>query len=343
MMQKYQTVPKNYYFTFCKLVGHDNKDYRTMELMREITSDAYRVQAEMMTQKEMPQFNQAPAPYNTAQQQFNIAQQPYNNAQPLYNPTQPQYNTAQYNHAPQYNVPRGDRTGYRGGGRARGGFRRSRGPVTCHNCQQSGHYAQECTLPPVTCMYCRASDHDIEDCLTLLVKIQENMNQKNWNVQWISAEARENGQNINIVTRGGMKTGNDAVRKEPAQNQWVKNNTEPRKYFNAPKENDTFKEAREEFQKMGHTASTSTVQPSHEAPEYEIPPSLDHTNKMPPKGQVITIKNFLQSCVKMLSDPSSVKILQNILDKCSSETEQKLEPKTVNHLHTRRRTIGNLN
>jgi hypothetical protein len=40
----------------------------------------------------------------------------------------------------------------------------------------------------------------------------------------------------------------------------------------------------------------------------------------------------------MLSDPSSVKILQNILEKCSNEMEQKLEPKTVNHLHTRRRT-----
>jgi hypothetical protein len=33
-----------------------------------------------------------------------------------------------------------------------------------------------------------------------------------------------------------------------------------------------------------------------------------------------------------------VKILQNILEKCSLETEEKLEPKIVNHLHTRRRT-----
>jgi hypothetical protein len=67
-------------------------------------------------------------------------------------------------------------------------------------------------------------------------------------------------------------------------------------------------------------------------------PSLDHTNRMQPKGQVSTIKDFLQSCVKVLSDPSSVKILQNVLEKCSSETEQKLELKTLNHLHTRRRT-----
>jgi hypothetical protein len=42
--------------------------------------------------------------------------QPYNNAQPYYNATQPHYNTAEYNQAPQYNAPRGDRAGYRGGG-----------------------------------------------------------------------------------------------------------------------------------------------------------------------------------------------------------------------------------
>jgi hypothetical protein len=69
-----------------------------------------------------------------------------------------------------------------------------------------------------------------------------------------------------------------------------------------------------------------------------MPPSLDHTNDMQPMGQVSTIKGFLQSCVKVLSDPSSMKILQNILEKCSSETKEKIEPKTINHLHTRRRT-----
>jgi hypothetical protein len=38
-----------------------------------------------------------------------------------------------------------------------------------------------------------ASDHDTEECLTLLVKIQEKRNQNNQNVQWISAEARDEG------------------------------------------------------------------------------------------------------------------------------------------------------
>jgi hypothetical protein len=40
--------------------------------------------------------------------------------------------------------------------------------------------------------------------------------------------------------------------------------------------------------------------------------------------------------VKLLNDPASVKILQNILEICSIETEGKLEQKNFNHLHTRR-------
>jgi hypothetical protein len=35
MMQKYQEVTNNAYCTFCKSVKHDDKDCRTMDLMRE--------------------------------------------------------------------------------------------------------------------------------------------------------------------------------------------------------------------------------------------------------------------------------------------------------------------
>ena len=54
MMQKYQTVPESSYCTFFKSVGHDDKDYRTMELMWERTLDAYRVHYKMMTGQAMP-------------------------------------------------------------------------------------------------------------------------------------------------------------------------------------------------------------------------------------------------------------------------------------------------
>jgi hypothetical protein len=142
-----------------------------MDLMRERTSDAYRVQAEMMIGQAKPQFNQVPTSYKTAQQHYNIVQQQYNTVQPQYNTAQPHYNPSQYKQAPQYNAPQGYRVGYRCGGRARGGFGRGRGPVVCHNCQQPRHYEREFRLPPATCMYCQALDHDTKECPTLLGKI----------------------------------------------------------------------------------------------------------------------------------------------------------------------------
>ena len=113
--------------------------------------------------------------------------------------------------------------------------------MICINYRQPGHYAQECPLPPATCMYCRASDHDTEDCPIILGKIQKKRNQNNQNVQWISTEDREDGININIVTHGGDKTRPDAVRQDPTQHQWVKNNFEPQKLFDAQNEKEILK------------------------------------------------------------------------------------------------------
>jgi hypothetical protein len=41
---------------------------------------------------------------------------------------------------------------------------------------------------------------------------------------------------------------------------------------------------------------------------------LDHTREAQPLGQVSTIKGFFQSYVKLLNDPSSIKVLQNMLE-----------------------------
>jgi hypothetical protein len=60
-------------------------------------------------------------------------------------------------------------------------------------------------------MYCPASDHDTKEFSTLLGKIQEKRNHKNQNVQCISLEVRDEGRNINTVTRGRAKIGNDVV------------------------------------------------------------------------------------------------------------------------------------
>jgi hypothetical protein len=57
---------KNLILHLLQVVGHDDKYCRTMELMRERTLDAYRVQAKMMTGQAVPEFNLVPTPYNTA-------------------------------------------------------------------------------------------------------------------------------------------------------------------------------------------------------------------------------------------------------------------------------------
>ena len=63
MMQKYKIVPKSSYCKFSRSVGHDDKDCRTLELMRERNSDTYRVQEEMMIGKVAPQFENVPPPF----------------------------------------------------------------------------------------------------------------------------------------------------------------------------------------------------------------------------------------------------------------------------------------
>ena len=63
-------------------MGRDDKDCRILELMRERTSDTYKVKEEMMALKYAPYFNQVPPLFNPSQPQYNNAQQPhYNNAQ----------------------------------------------------------------------------------------------------------------------------------------------------------------------------------------------------------------------------------------------------------------------
>jgi hypothetical protein len=82
-------------------------------------------------------------------------------------------------------------------------------------------------------MYCRLLYHDTEDYPTLLGKIQEKRNKNNQNFQWIYAEARDDGKNINIVTQGGAKIGTDATKQDLAQHQWVKKNIKRHNLFDA--------------------------------------------------------------------------------------------------------------
>jgi hypothetical protein len=128
----------------------------------------------------------------------------------------------------------------------------------------------------------------------------------------------DDGRNINIVTWGGANIVTDATREDPVQHQWVKKNTEPQKQFDTWKENETFKEARQEFLKQ-NIVSTSVVQQTQNPPMYEIISSMDHTNERQLLEKVSTINNFMQSCVNILNDPLFVKVLQNMLEICNIE------------------------
>jgi hypothetical protein len=50
---------------------------------------------------------------------------------------------------------------------------------------------------------------------------------------------------------------------------------------------------------------------------YEMPFLMDHTSEEQLVEKVSNIKQILQSCVKLLNDPSSIKILQNLLEICN--------------------------
>jgi hypothetical protein len=147
----------------------------------------------------------------------------------------------------------------------------------------------------------------------------------------------EDGKKINIVTRGGAKTGADATKKNQDQHQWVRKNTTPQQNFDAHKEKETFKEARQEILKE-NIASTSGTNPGDDVPVYDMPHLFDQTNRDQPSEQVSNLRNFLGSCVKLLNDKTSLQVLQSLLEKCNSGEEMKLEQKTVNQVHKKRRT-----
>jgi hypothetical protein len=71
-------------------------------------------------------------------------------------------------------------------------------------------------------------------------------------------------------------------------------------------------------------SSTSTEQHNKEVSTYDMPPSMDHTKEAQPLGKERTIKGILKSYVKILNDPSSIKVLQNMLERCSIEAKGKI-------------------
>jgi hypothetical protein len=56
-MQKYVQTPTNLYCTFCKSVGHDDRDCRAYDLMHERSRDIYKIQGEVQQEGNTTQYN----------------------------------------------------------------------------------------------------------------------------------------------------------------------------------------------------------------------------------------------------------------------------------------------
>jgi hypothetical protein len=56
-MKKYVQTPTNLYCTFCKSIGHDDRDCRAYDLMHERSRDIYKIQDEVQQEGNTTQYN----------------------------------------------------------------------------------------------------------------------------------------------------------------------------------------------------------------------------------------------------------------------------------------------
>jgi hypothetical protein len=56
-MQNYVQTPTNLYCTFCKSVGHDDRDCRAYYLMHERSREIYKIQGEVQQEGNTMQYN----------------------------------------------------------------------------------------------------------------------------------------------------------------------------------------------------------------------------------------------------------------------------------------------
>jgi hypothetical protein len=153
----------------------------------------------------------------------------------------------------------------------------------------------------------------------------------------VAAEIRDPGRNINIVTRGGVKTGADAHDQKKESQCWIQKNTQPQQQFDAKKEKETFKEEKKEFLKENEASTSNTAQ-RYDTPIFYMPQSLDHTYKGEKTEKVSNLKNFLESCFKLLNDKNAMDLFKSMLEKYSIEEGVGTEPKKINQVHRKKRT-----
>lgn len=106
----------------------------------------------------------------------------------------------------------------------RGGRAWGRGPVRCYNCDHEGHVCRERSLLRRPWFSkCRVNAHATEDCPKLIAKWEARTRKRGTN--FINVEPRTTESfpiiDINIVTRGGKKIGDDQGMEDPPSVVWV--------------------------------------------------------------------------------------------------------------------------
>jgi len=76
----------------------------------------------------------------------------------------------------------------------------------------------------------------------------------------------------------------------------------------------------------------------YDNPIFHMPHSLDHTYKEEKTEKVSNLKNFLESCFKVLNDKNAMDLFKNMFDKYSIEEGIGTEPKKINQVHRKKRT-----
>lgn len=90
--------------------------------------------------------------------------------------------------------------------------------MRCYNCNQEGHVTRECPLPRIPwCSQCVINTHAMEDCLELIAKWEKRTRQRGANLVNVKPWTNDGlpATNINIVTRGGKRTGEDCSTTDP--------------------------------------------------------------------------------------------------------------------------------
>lgn len=148
------------------------------------------------------------------------------------------------------------------------------------------------------------------------------------NVQKISAKRRIGDPKIQVVTRGEATIGDDKGDISVTGAPWVRKAETKCPNFDPVQEKANFQEARKEF--METEASTSR------SPKVNALIFYDGTSRLDPdknsEADVCNMRNFLQSCMKLIRDQKALEELRSILNNYDREVGGKAMELSINQV-----------